>query len=153
MYRYALSLVKDQDTAHDVVQDCLEKIWKKRSTLEQIHQPEAWAMRITRNQCLDWFKVNRYDLPVNDQMQVSDNRQAGGDVEATDQLQWLEIVLEGFTNKQKEVFQLRDVEGFTYQEIAEILSITVDDVKVTLHRTRKSLKQKMIKINEYGIAN
>lgn len=152
MYRYALSIIKDKDIAYDVVQDCLEKIWRKKATLEQVALPEAWAMRIVRNQCLDWFRKSRYDVsPENHQ--IDGHYNADDRILFDDQEMWLEKTLDSLPRKQKEVFLLRDIEGFTYQEIAETLELSLDDVKVTLHRTRKLVRDRLQMISNYGIAN
>jgi RNA polymerase sigma factor (sigma-70 family) len=49
--------------------------------------------------------------------------------------------------KQREIVHLRDVEGYTYQEIADITGTTLDFVKVSLHRARKTLKEELLKRN------
>ena len=52
--------------------------------------------------------------------------------------------LESIPEKQREIFQLREVEGLTYEEIAEYLEISMDQVKVNLHRARKTLKEYLL---------
>jgi len=153
MYRYAFSILKNEDTAHDVVQDCLEKIWKKKDILDTIHQPEAWVMRITRNQCYDWVKTNRFSVGNESTDFIIDNAKSELNSNFSDEKEWLDKVLDELQPKQKEIFHLRDIEGFTYQEIAEVLNISIEDVKVTLHRARKTIREKMTKISNYGIAN
>ncbi len=49
--------------------------------------------------------------------------------------------------KQKMIVHLRDVEGYTYQEIADITETSVDFVKVSLHRARKALKEELLRRN------
>ncbi len=153
MYRYAVSILKNEDSAHDVVQDCLIKIWHKRSKLTEIENHEAWAMRITRNQCYDWVKTNRFTLPNMEQVEEADQVNADHDMLMEDQKKWLEKVLETLPPKQQEVFHLREIDGMTYQEIADVLSLNLSEVKVNLHRARTKVRSSLQKIEAYGIAN
>ena len=56
MYRYALSIVHEPETARDIVQDCLAKIWSIRNDLTTIEQANAWAFRIVRNRCIEMLR-------------------------------------------------------------------------------------------------
>jgi RNA polymerase sigma-70 factor (ECF subfamily) len=153
MYRYALSILKDGDTAHDVVQECLVKIWNKREVLEKVDNTEAWAMRITRNQCFDWVKTNRFTILPREQEDEPDQVKADHDTLMEDQQKWLKLVLETLPEKQQEVFHLREIEGMTYQEISEVLALNLSEVKVNLHRARTKVRSSLQKIEAYGIAN
>lgn len=153
MYRYALSIVHEPETARDVVQDCLAKIWNIRNDLPKIEKTNAWAFRIVRNRCIETLRRDRYaDLDekvVNLQMSNSADRETIN----ADQMDWLKDVLQTLPKKQREVFHLREVEELSYQEIAETCELTESDVKVNIHRARKKVKDAMQKIDAYGIAN
>lgn len=153
MFRFALSILKEPDTAEDVVQDCLVKIWTKRSKLAEIENPEAWAMRITRNQCYDWVKTNRFTVLSDEEMNQPTNDQTDYQTLLTDQMGWLEKVLDTLPLRQKEIYHLREIEEMTYQDIADILSISLSEVKVYLHRARTKIRSSIQKIEAYGIAN
>ena len=153
MYRYALSIVHEPETARDVVQDCLAKIWNIRNDLSKIEKANAWAFRIVRNRCIEMLRRDRYaDLDekvVNLQVSNPADQQAIN----TDQMSWLKDVLDTLPKKQREVFHLREVEELSYQEIAETCELKESDVKVNIHRARKKVKDAMQKIDAYGIAN
>ncbi|MEP5611392.1 MAG: RNA polymerase sigma factor [Cyclobacteriaceae bacterium] len=153
MYRYALSIVREPETARDVVQDCLAKIWNIRHDLPKIEKANAWAFRIVRNRCIETLRRDRYtDLDeriVNLQFSSS----ADQATITSDQMVWLRDVLQTLPEKQREVFHLREVEELSYQEIAETCALTESDVKVNIHRARKKVKDAMQKIDAYGIAN
>lgn len=158
MYRYALSILKDPGVAHDVVQDCLIKIWQNRQKLPDINSIDSWVMRITRNQCYDWVKVNRFSLQADrditrDDVGLKETTEADQKVLVKDQLNWLEKVISSLPQKQKEIYHLREVEEMTYQEIADVLSLNLSEVKVTLHRTREKVRETIKKIEAYGLAN
>lgn len=158
MYRYALSILKNPDMAYDVVQDCLIKIWQNRQKLPEVKSIDSWVMRITRNQCYDWVKMNRFSLWIDkdinrDDIGIKENTWADQKTLVKDQMDWLKKVIETLSSKQKEVYHLREVEELTYQEIAEVMSLSLAEVKVTLHRTREKIKESIKKIEAYGLAN
>jgi RNA polymerase sigma-70 factor (ECF subfamily) len=153
MYRYALSILKNADSAQDVVQECLVKIWNKRGMLHKIDNHEAWAMRITRNQCFDWVKTNRFTILPREQEEEPDQVKADHDTLMEDQQKWLDLILATLPQKQQEIFHLREIDGMTYQEISEILSLNMSEVKVNLHRARTKVRTSLQKIEAYGIAN
>ena len=158
MYRYALSILRDSDIAHDVVQDCLVKIWQKRQKLPEIKSIDSWVMRITRNQCYDWVKVNRFSLQSDreierDDLVLRETIETDQNVLVNDQMNWLEKVIEPLPRKQKEIYHLREVEEMTYQELAEILSLSLAEVKISLHRSRAKIRETIKKIGAYGLAN
>ena len=53
LYRFALGIVKDEGLAQDVAQECLIKVWEKRSDIDLVNNLEAWCMQIIRNKALD----------------------------------------------------------------------------------------------------
>jgi RNA polymerase sigma factor (sigma-70 family) len=158
MYRYALSILKDPVIAHDVVQDCLVKIWQNRQKLPEIKSIDSWVMRITRNQCYDWVKVNRFSLQAErdinrDDLGIKESAEADHPTLVSDQMKWLDKIVDTLPQKQREIFYLREVEELTYQEIAEVLSLSLAEVKVNLHRCREKIRETIKKIEDYGLAN
>ena len=129
------------------------KIWDKREMLPKVDNAEAWAMRITRNQCFDWVKTNRFTLLPREQEDEPDQVKADHDTLMEDQQKWLRLVLDTLPQKQQEVFHLREIDGMTYQEISEVLSLNLSEVKVNLHRARTKVRTALQKIESYGIAN
>ena len=158
MYRYALSILKNPSSADDVVQECLIKIWQNRQKLPDIKCIDSWVMRITRNHCYDWVKVNRFSLGVErdinrDDLVLKETTETDQNVLVNDHSSWLEKVIGSLPQKQKEIYHVREEEEMTYQEIAEIMSISLGEVKVTIHRTRGKIREIIKKINAYGLAN
>ncbi len=66
---------------------------------------------------------------------------------------WLDKIMATLSQKNREIFHLREVEEFTYQEIADIMSLSLSDVKVSVHRSRQKIRSSFQKIEGYGIAN
>ena len=60
-------------------------------------------------------------------------------------------LIDELPEKQRLIMQLRDIEGESYKDIAKVLQLTEEQVKVNLFRARKKVKQRYIEIDEYGL--
>ena len=152
MFRYAISILKEVDTAQDVVQECLMKIWNKRESLKEVRNPEAWAFRIVRNNCLDVIRTNRFTALDHSEDMVHQSS-TSEDATYKDQYSWFEKAVKALPDKQRDTFHLREVEGMSYQEISDILEISINEVKVNLHRARTKVRTMFQNVESYGIAN
>ncbi len=150
MFRYAVSMLQSSSTAEDIGQDSLLKIWDRRKTLDTIHNPEAWAMRVVRNGCIDNIRSSRFtafDESHENKLYVNNE----DTMVYQDQQKWYNEAIDSLPEKQKEVFHLREVECLTYHEISDIMGIGESDVKVNLHRARTKVRETMKKVEAYGV--
>jgi len=150
-YRFALSIVKEPEVAKDVLQDCLAKIWKKREALGDIDNPQAWAFRIVKNHSLDVVRSSKPKMEISETKPLAGSDGADFDLLYQDQKKWLELSISALTEKQRQVYVLREIEEMSYQEISEITELTLSDVKVNLHRARLSIKSKLEQIDNHGV--
>ena len=153
LYRFSLRYVKNPMEAEDVVQEVFIKLWKNRDQIDQIKNIEAWCMRVTRNLSIDKLRAahNRLkQMPEGMEWtdpNVSPQRQTELNETMAKVKQWIEELPEA----QRNVIQLRDIEQFSYKEIAAALEISMELVKVNLHRARKTIRKKLLDSNSYGI--
>lgn len=154
IYRLALRIVRDSMIAEDVVQEVHVKCWQNRDTLEEISNPGAWIMRVAKNLSIDKLRASKptadleavtYSIKTRDP--IPDRVAETGNL-----IQIMQKILEILPAKQKMVFHLREVEGLQYKEIGEVLEITVEEVKINLFRARQKIKDKLIKIQSYGLS-
>jgi RNA polymerase sigma factor (sigma-70 family) len=66
-------------------------------------------------------------------------------------MQHISELIAGLPEKQRQVMHLRDIEGYSYNEICEIMEIDLNQVKVNLFRARNAVREKLTKINAYGL--
>ena len=151
LFRLALRITMNRAEAEDVVQDTLLKVWEQRSQWEQINSLEAFAIAICRNRALDVLKRagrNTKSLDeVDDVQSPAFNVQSS--IEAREQLSLVRRLMDSLPELQRTIMLLRDIEGKTYQEIAQTLDISETQVKVYLHRARTKIKEGL-KIEEKG---
>jgi RNA polymerase sigma factor (sigma-70 family) len=137
LYRMAFLWVKDREVAQDVLQAVFEKAWLRKEELQKMENPVGWMVRSLKNESLQHFRnAKKFEVIGDFDVETDED-------ESPDKSEEVEMVfrfLETLPEKQREIFQLREVEGLTYEEIAEYLEISLDQVKVNLHRARKTLK-------------
>ncbi len=154
LYRFSLTFVKDEDLAKDVVQEVLIKVWEKRDEMVFVQNLEAWCMQITRNKALD--KLRSKHVKRTDQFEVEFDTRKERDTpyvvtERSQLMNRIQDLIDALPQRQREVMQLRDIEGYTYKEIAENLDIDINLVKTNLFRARRKIKESLIKVEAYGL--
>lgn len=152
IYRFALYLVKNQEDARDIAQEVLIKMWEKRQGLDKVENYRAWALKITRNKCLDLFKsARRKNVDWNETLDKKTATTPLNILDTKDQTNWVKTQMEMLPELQKEIFYMRHFEENTYQEIGESLNIDESKVKVYLHRARVFIKQSLEQKNDHGL--
>ena len=148
LYRYALRIVGNQMAAEDVVQEVLIKVWQKKEHLTKVDNKEAWCMTVTRNLALDKLRKKKVILDdVDDHRNISDSQMTPyRALQSDDTMQIIKEAINELPEAQQQVIHLRDVEGYNYQEIADITWFSSDKVKVYLHRARITLRNKLTSI-------
>ena len=158
LYRLALRITLNGAEAEDVVQETMIKVWNRRDEWGAIDSIEAFCLTVCRNLALDKTrKLANQSQPLDD---------APGGAEPADQsyssnperqamlhdrvrlVRWL---VDGLPEKQRSVMQLRDFEGKSYKEIATVMGVTEEQVKVNLFRARQTIKKKYFETENYGL--
>jgi len=153
LFRFAQRMLKDPAGAKDVVQDVCIKLWQQRNRLDEIDNLEAWSMRLVRNRCLDLLRSPSSRMGgLDEKPEESDPHPSPGDLtEQTDMMRHLRQLMQKLPQKQRLVMHLRDLEGLSYQEIADTLDMTMAQVKVNIFRARTRIRTELEKTNAYGL--
>lgn len=154
LFRFALRLLGSEEEAKDVVQEVLIRIWSGREKMEEVQNWEAWCMRITKNLSFDLLRKNtrRKTHPLSAGENILEEAMTPHEkTEMQENMQQLTNLIESLPPKQQQVIHLRDVEGYSYNEICEILQLDMNQVKVNLFRARHAVREKLVKINAYGL--
>lgn len=148
IFRTALRIVLNREEAEDIVQDTLMKLWQRRDELEQVKNLEAFALSSARNLAIDRKErmENRNVSLDNEAHNRPDEGSFGSDSHIVQQEthHFITSIINSLPEKQRTILQLRDIEGKNYKEIANLLSITESDVKVSLFRARSELKTRIL---------
>ena len=152
LYRLAKRLLVSTEEAEDATQEVLMKLWSKHDDMHKYRNVEAFAMTMTKNFCLDRLKSKQAsNLKLVHSNYAEKGRGLQAQIEAQDSRSWVERIMEELPEQQKLVMQLRDVEEYEYDEIAELLDMNPNTVRVSLSRARKTVRDKLMQKHSYGI--
>ncbi len=147
LFRLAFRITMNRAEAEDVVQDTLLKVWEHREEWEQINNLEAFAIATCRNRALDVMKRTGRNTEKLDEMAHFSSQTPQEQLEANEQISLVNRLMDDLPEVQRTIMLLRDIEGKTYQEIAQTLDISETQVKVYLHRARTKIKERIWTIN------
>ncbi len=140
---FANHFMKDMDDAKDIVQEIYIKLWNMRNQLDKYNSVEALAMRMTRNLCLDKIKLKK-TVPLTGNLK-EDKENIDLDKEQYEELniavKRVKKAINLLEEPQKSIIQLRDIQGYDYEEIAQILNMNVNTIRVSLSRARKKIRE------------
>lgn len=152
IFRLSKRLLTSTEEAEDATQEVLIKMWNKNKELEKYNSIEAMMMTMTKNYCLDRLKSKQASNLQLVHSNYSNRDNLEKQTEYKDKLNWVEKIINELPDSQKMIVQLREIEELEFEEIAQIMKMSETNVRVTLSRARKTIREQMIKVNNYGIA-
>jgi len=152
LYRLSLSIVGSVMVAEDVVQEVLIKVWNKRHDAAKIENKPAWVMKMTRNLSIDKIRSKHHKTQAIPEGYDVINKSHTPETitQSNDTVTRIHSIIEQLPEVQRMCIKLRDIEEMKYQEIADLLEISISQVKVNIYRARHFIKNKYIKIDSYG---
>ncbi|MGZ5209649.1 MAG: RNA polymerase sigma factor [Kaistella sp.] len=146
MYRFAKRFVMSSDEAEDVVQDLMIKFWQKKEELATFGNLKSYAMRSVKNECLNRLKHHDVKMGFADfQIHRSELYQ----IETNNLKEHILQFIKQLPEKQKAVIHLKDVEEYDNSEIAEMLDMEENAVRVNLMRARQKIKEQITQLMNY----
>jgi RNA polymerase sigma-70 factor (ECF subfamily) len=152
VFRLAKRLLVSTEEAEDATQELYFKLWNNKSKLKEYNSVEAFAMTMTKNYCFDRLKSKQ----ASNLTLVHSNYKEKGttldkQVEFNDSVSLVHQLIEKLPEQQKIIIQLRDIEEYEFDEIAEMLDLQPTAIRVSLSRARKTIREQLIKQHNYGI--
>lgn len=141
-YFLAYRIVRNSEDAHDLSQEAFLKAFKALGTFRRDAVFKVWFFQILRNTCISHLRKKRNIVSVeaNDHFELVDkNPSPEASVVAARRREMVKKAIDRLTPARREVLLLREFQGFSYEDIAKIASITIEQVKSRLHYARKQL--------------
>lgn len=147
LYWIAFRYVRNQTQAEDIVQDTYIKLWERRSRLADIDNPEAFSVVVLRNTCLDFLKSpkNRPSEEIEAGDEPSSNTSLTGQLETQEKAENIRMIINNLPEQQRELLMLRDWDGYSNKEIELLTGLSAVNVRVTLSRARKSVREEFLR--------
>jgi RNA polymerase sigma-70 factor, ECF subfamily len=158
VFRLSLRFLGDEEGALDVAQETFLKAWRGLARFEGGALFTTWLTRIAINQCRN--ELRRRATLKHGRMRSLDEAAPSGEGTQADLLAartppvWddlqgretraqLDVVLQGLDPSDREVLLLKEVEGLSYEQMAEVLDVPVGTVRSRLHRARAELRRRI----------
>ena len=161
VYNIALRMLANEQDAFDASQEVFLKVYKNLDKFQENSSFSTWLYRITTNTCLDMLRKNKdkkNDISIDSQIAFDDGEASfqledkEADVEEEilmkERRQALYKAIEQLTPEHKKMIVLRELQGMSYQEIAEVTGSSIGTVKSKINRARISLKNSLLKYKE-----
>lgn len=137
VWLYCLKIVGDKDLASDIFQETFIRVHEKMSSFRGTGSLSGWIFRIARNLCYDALRRTKNHHSVDE---VEDLVSPTNSYETVDHREELRKALDALKPEQREIILLREIQGFSYQEIADLTGVSLASVKVRLFRAREKLR-------------
>ena len=146
LVRYANTLIKDQDTADEVVQDLFCTIWKEKEKIRIESSLNGYLFRAVHNRCLHLIEHNRVVLRHAEEMasQPEESPESPSDILNYKELQAkIASIMERLPERCGQIFYMNRFEGLKYNEIAKKLSVSVKTVEANMGRALKEFRKEL----------
>ncbi len=145
------NVIKNENEIEDVAQEVFMKVYKNIDKFKGNSSLYTWIYRITANLCLDYIKKKKEVIYIDEKLQLDDGEvdfQIPSNEKLQDELyeekelkEKLQKSIAKLPEKQQMMIILRDIKGFSYEEISEILEMKLGTVKSQINRARLKLKE------------
>lgn len=140
LYAVCYQMLHNSLEAEEVVQDSFVKLWQEKEKGKK--QPKAWLYQVAKNQCLDLLRKRKHEMNYQ-QFNLLNEKTAKS---ACDELlnnelsEHISKAIEELNEPYKSLLVLREVGNLSYQQLAEVMDLNVQQIKVYLHRARNTMK-------------
>ena len=141
VFRFIVKNIRHEEDAKDIVQTAFEKLWRNRETV-LTEKSKSFLFTVAYNQMIDHIrKIKRITLKDEFKAEAKTYTQPISNLKKN-----LQDALNTLNETQKSLVLLKDYEGYSYEEIGQIMNLNPSQVKVYLHRARLQLKEYIVKV-------
>ena len=148
LYGYAFRILRNQEEAEDAVQEVFIKLWNMGNKLDEYNSIVALATTMTKNNCIDLLRKKKNivkedytelgfkSADISSPYELLESRESG-DI--------LYHIINQLPSIYKDVIELKEIEGLTYEEIADKTKQNINTIRVNLSRARKMIREEFNK--------
>jgi RNA polymerase sigma factor (sigma-70 family) len=148
LYMIAIRILKNKPEAEDAVQEVFMKMWTMGDKLDEYNDVEAIAVTMLKNKCIDVVRRRKYNDGAEVDTAVLNFE---GPVSPLDQMVSVETkdlmrkIISGLPQIYRELVQLREIDGLSYEEIASETGLNINSLRVSVSRARQIIKKEYLK--------
>ncbi len=150
VYPMVTRMLDNRENAEDAVQEIMIKLWDRRKKIDQHPNIPAYVFLTARNYCIDLLKKKNLEIDSVEEISMKLAAET-----SHNQVEWKELksiiehILDELPKQQCDILKMRDLDGLEYNEIAEIMQLKIEHVRVLLSRARKHVGMKLKNIYSY----
>ncbi len=141
MISFAYAILHSQHEAEDLVSDIITKLWIKREELSHYSNLKSYLFVAVRNGAYDLIRSRRASDELLDTLADSNSS-----VERLDNIALVRHAISTLPPKQREVLHLKEIEGYSVEEISQLIDAQATNVRMILSRARHALRDKIIEL-------
>jgi RNA polymerase sigma factor (sigma-70 family) len=151
LFRLAKTMLQNREDAEDALQEVFMKLWKNNEMIGDLKNPEAYAMKVMKNFCLDKLKgrKNKHMVEISEIQMEKENITPFSTVSFENLKDLMLKLFSTLPEQQRMIIHMRDIEHYSYEEIEEVTGMNVNAIRVNLSRARKNVKGSYLKIRNY----
>ena len=150
LYPMLFRILKDQEETRDALQDLMVKLWDKRNELQNCTNLNNYIYTMAKNHGFDLLKKKRPSVIKElEDYKILNFSENGTEQETKEKFEHVRNVIESLPDKMRTVIQMRDIDGFSFEEIKDITGFEITYIRVILSRARLKVKKEVEKIYEY----
>lgn len=140
----ARKMTGDDDNADDMVQEVMLKLWSMRQSLDEYDSKKALAVTILKNKINDRWRHGKLESGK----EVTGEEYGGEDLSAerTDEINLIRIIVEHLPPLQRQIFRLKEIEGYDNTEIISITGCSPESLRQNLSRARRKIREDFIRL-------
>jgi RNA polymerase sigma factor (sigma-70 family) len=148
LYGYAFRILRNQEEAEDAVQEVFIKLWNLGAKIDEYNSIGALAVTMTKNICIDLLRKKKHIVQEEYEgldFKAPDISSPYELLESRESEDILYHIINQLPEIYKEVIELREIEGLTYEEIADKTKQNINTLRVNLSRARKMIREEFNK--------
>ena len=156
LYGHAYRILKDQAGSEDAVQEVFVKLWKMNTKLGEYESVNALAVTMIKNYCIDQIRKQKHMEPENRDSFALYHDPGPTPLEKLERSETTEImerIINGLPEIYREIIQLKDIDGLSYEVIAFKTGQNINTLRVNLSRARKMVREEFNKYSDESGGN
>lgn len=151
LYIYAYRILRDQEGSEDAVQEIFIKLWKMNEKLGEYESVDALATTMVKNYCIDQLRKLKHIKPDDESAMAHYhdlNPTPHDELEINETYALMERIINNLPEKYRVIIHLRDIDGLSFEEIADKTGQNINTIRVNLSRARKTVRDEYKKHND-----
>lgn len=143
LYGFAFRILRNQEESEDVVQEVFLKLWNMREKLGEYRSIEALAATMIRNNCIDIIRKHKNEYRGETDLNNYSNLMVDSPYDnlvLKESGMIIDSIIEKLPENLRTVLQLHDIDGISYEDIAEVTGHNINTLRVNISRARKFIR-------------